>query len=103
MSDTESKDAHSLRIHKTGVHIEKQRKIAKQAGHDKYVKEPHRLAKHHAMDCGNPQCLLCSREKVFKEPTIQEKKFFQDAENARNRHSNGLLVKHELDDKDWLV
>ena len=46
---------------------------------------------------------MCSREKVFKEPTIQEKKFFQDAENTRNRHSNGLMVKHELDDKDWLV
>jgi hypothetical protein len=103
MSDTESKEAHSWRIHKTNVQIEKQRKIAKQAGHDKYVKEPHRLAKHHALDCGNPKCIMCSSGKVFNEPTIQEKKFFQDAENIRNRHGNGLLIKHDQTDKDWLV
>jgi hypothetical protein len=78
--------------------IAKQVKIAKKHGltvKDKSVKEPHRLAKHHVMDCGNPKCLLCSREKVFGEPTIQQKRFDQNLENTRDRHSNGLPTKDE--------
>jgi hypothetical protein len=31
------------------------------------------------MDCGNPKCMLCaSPRKLFKELTIQEKRFYQD-------------------------
>ena len=43
----------------------------------KFIKEPHRLSKHHALDCGNPKCLICHSEKVFGEKTIQEQRFDQ--------------------------
>jgi hypothetical protein len=66
------------RIHDEQTHISKQVKIAKQHGlqfNDKVIKEPHRLAKHHAMDCGNPKCFLCGNpRKTTKEVTHQEKK-----------------------------
>lgn len=66
------------RIHDEQTHIAKQVKIAKQHGlqfNDKVIKEPHRLAKHHAMDCGNPKCMMCGNpRKTFKEVTHQEKK-----------------------------
>jgi len=43
------------------------------------VKEPHKFAKHHAMDCGTPGCMMCGNpRKVWKEETIQEKRFKQD-------------------------
>jgi hypothetical protein len=74
--------------------IKKQVRIAKQHGlgfSDKSVKEPHRLAKHHAMDCGQPGCMLCGNpRKIFKERTAQEKRLFQDTEKITDRHSNGL-------------
>jgi hypothetical protein len=42
------------------------------------VDEPHKFAKHHAMDCGNPKCPVCSNpRKLYKELSIQEKRFFQ--------------------------
>ena len=80
MSTEADKLKHSRRLLKDDNAIHKQLKIAKQHGagfNDMAIKEPHRLAKHHAMDCGNPKCLLCSREKVFKERTIQERRFDQ--------------------------
>jgi hypothetical protein len=40
------------------------------------INEPHKFAKHHAMDCGNPECVMCGNpRKVWKEKTIQEKRF----------------------------
>ena len=75
MSNEEDKIKHSKRLLKDKNAINKQVKIAKSAGVK--VDEPHRLAKHHALDCGNPKCMMCSREKVFGERTIQEKKFIQ--------------------------
>jgi hypothetical protein len=66
------------RIHDEQTHINRQVKIAKQHGlqnTDKVIKEPHRLAKHHAMDCGNPKCFMCGNpRKTLKEVTHQEKK-----------------------------
>ena len=75
--------------------IKKQVRIAKQHGFgfsDKSVKEPHRLAKHHAMDCGNPQCPLCGNPRRTHKDTLtaQEKRLFQDTEKITDRHSNGL-------------
>ena len=68
--------------------VKKQSKIAKAYGVP--VKEPHKFAKHHAMNCGNPDCVMCSNpRKTFNEPTAQEKRLFQDTETIRNRHSNG--------------
>jgi hypothetical protein len=68
--------------------VKKQSKIAK--AHGVPVEEPHKFAKHHAMNCGNPDCVMCSNpRKTFNELTAQEKRLFQDTEAIRNRHSNG--------------
>ena len=68
--------------------VKKQTKIAKAYGVP--VTEPHKFAKHHAMNCGNPDCVMCGNpRKTFNELTAQEQRLFQDTEAARNRHSNG--------------
>jgi hypothetical protein len=52
------------------VHINKQVKIAKTHGIE--VKEPHRLVKHHVLDCGVPGCVMCANpRRTWKEKTIQ--------------------------------
>ena len=98
MSNDLAKFLNSRRRHKTDVHIARQVKIAKQHGlgfNDKHIKEPHRHAKHHAMDCGNPKCMLCGnprRNAWFKKDrlTAQEKRLFQDTDRITDKHSNGL-------------
>lgn len=75
MSDDRSKKA--KRLQRTANAIKKQLRIAKAFGMSHILKQPHRLAKHHALDCGNPKCLVCHTEKVFRKPTLQEKKFNQ--------------------------
>jgi hypothetical protein len=76
MSHEEDKIKHSKRLHKEDAAIARQVKIAKSHGME--VKEPHKLAKHHALDCGQPGCVLCSSpRKLFGEKTIQEKSFEQ--------------------------
>jgi len=77
MSTEEDKIKHSKRLLKDENAIKKQMKIAKSHGLD--VKEPHKFAKHHAMDCGNPDCALCGNPRhIFKNSrTIQEKSFQQ--------------------------
>ena len=52
-------------------------KIAKTHGAEVNIYEAHRFAKHHAMDCGNPECYLCGNPRKFGEKTIQELKFEQ--------------------------
>ena len=98
MSTEEDKIKHSKRLLKEDNAIHKQLQIAKEMGHmgnNKFIKEPHRLAKHHALDCGNPKCLLCHSEKVFGHKTIQEQRFEQDMEHTRDKRSNGLAVNDE--------
>lgn len=76
MSDDQSKIKHSKRLHKESTAIAKQVNIAKSHGMD--VKEPHKFAKHHALDCGRPNCLLCSSpRRTRNEETIQERRFNQ--------------------------
>ena len=76
MSDEVSKIKHSKRIHKENTAIVKQVNIAKSHGVE--VKEPHKFAKHHALNCGQPNCILCaSPRKIWKEETIQERRFNQ--------------------------
>jgi hypothetical protein len=75
--------------------VKKQLKIAKAHGltdKDKVAKQPHRLAKHHAMDCGRPGCAMCGNPRhIHKDRlTAQEKRLFQDTEKLSDRHSNGL-------------
>jgi len=96
MSKEEDKFKKSKRILKDENAINKQVKIAKEYNHVKSeynpkLSQPHRFAKQHAMDCGNPQCFLCGNpRKIHKDKlTVQEKKLFQDTEEHRDRRSNG--------------
>lgn len=76
MSDDRSKKA--KRLQRTANAIKKQIRIAKNAWNSSHLlKQPHRFAKSHALDCGNPKCLVCHSEKVFRKPTLQEKKFIE--------------------------
>lgn len=80
MGHPEDKDKHSKRLHKEESAIKKQQKIAISHGLNRkdVEREPHRFAKHHAMDCGNPECMMCGNpRKTFKEKTIQELSFEQ--------------------------
>ena len=77
MSTERDKLKHSKRIHDGETAIKKQVKIAKSHGIE--VKEPHKLAKHHALNCSRPGCIMCGNpRKVWKEETIQEKRFKQE-------------------------
>lgn len=94
MSTEQDRFNHSRRLAKDVNAVNKQLKIARSHGvSDRHpsVAEPHRLAKHHVMDCGNPECYLCGNpRKTHKDKlTPQEKRLFQDMENITNRHSNG--------------
>lgn len=81
MSDETQKELHSKRIHQKDVKIKKQVKIAKAHGltdKDRAIREPHRLAKHHALNCGQPNCVMCGNpRKIFGEKTVQERRFEQ--------------------------
>jgi hypothetical protein len=96
MANELAKFLNSQRRHRDELAVKKQVKIAKAHGlttKDKVVKEPHRLAKHHVMDCGNPQCPLCGnpRRSHKDKLTAQEKRLFQDVEKTTDKHSNGLI------------
>ena len=82
MSDDRSKKA--KRLQRTSNAIKKQLRIAKAFGMTHLLKQPNRLAKHHALDCGNPKCLVCHSEKVFNKPTLQEQKFIQGNKDLNN-------------------
>lgn len=92
MSNDQDKFKNSKRRLKDENAVQKQLKIAKShGGNSNYDTQPHRLVKKHAMNCGNPKCMLCGNpRKVFKEKTIQEKRFDQNVDQARDKHSNGL-------------
>jgi len=100
MSNETAKFINSRRRHKTDIAVARQVRIAKQHGltlNDKVVKQPHRMAKHHVMDCGNPQCGLCGNpRKTHKNKlTIQENRLFQDLDITTDKHSNGLTVNND--------
>ena len=85
MSSEEQKFLHSQRMLKNDASIRRQTKIAKTFGIDKYVKEPHRMLKHHALDCGHAGCMVCSNgRKTNGELTVQEKRMFQDKLHFEN-------------------
>lgn len=95
MANELAKFVNSRRRHKTDVAIARQVKIARSHGatfDQRNIKDRHRLAKHHAMDCGNTECYLCGNpRKTHKDRlTAQEKRLFQDLEKIRDRHSNGI-------------
>ena len=73
MSDEQNRIKHSRRISKTRDAEIRQVKIAR--AHGITVKEYHRYAKHHAMNCGRPHCLLCGNpRRIWREKTIQEQR-----------------------------
>jgi hypothetical protein len=89
MSTEQDKFKHSKRLQKDENAVKKQVKIAREFGVP--VTEPHKFAKRHAMNCGNPNCVMCGNpRKTFKELTQQEKRLFQDMEKVTDKHSNGL-------------
>jgi hypothetical protein len=89
MSTEQDKYKNSKRRLKDENAVKKQAKIAKTFGVP--VEEPHKFAKRHAMNCGNPNCVMCANpRKTFKELTQQEKRLFQDVEKTTDKHSNGL-------------
>lgn len=98
MANEFAKFKNSRRRHKEDIAIARQVKIAKQHGlgiHDRAIREPHRMSKHHAMDCGQPGCVLCGNPRHnswYKKErlTTQERRLFQDLEAKRDKHSNGL-------------
>lgn len=77
MSNEFDKLKNSSRRHRDESAVKRQLKIAKEFNIP--VEEPHKLVKHHVMNCGNPKCIMCGNpRKMFKEKTIQEKRFDQD-------------------------
>lgn len=74
MSSETDRIKHSKRRAKTQSKIKKQVKLAKMVGMS--VKDDHRFAKHHALDCGIPNCPVCDIHHTPKrERTIQELRF----------------------------
>jgi hypothetical protein len=76
MSNEKDKVKHSRRLSKTRSATIRQVRIAR--AHGITVKQYHRYAKHHALNCGRPHCMLCSNpRRTWREKTIQEKSFEQ--------------------------
>jgi hypothetical protein len=102
MANKQAKFFNSQRRHKTDVAIARQVRIAKSHGtfNQTNIKQKHRLAKHHAMDCGNPKCYLCGNPRVTHKDRLsaQEKRLFQDLDNQTDKHSNGLSKKVDNSD-----
>lgn len=81
MSDQNSRELRSKRLHSDETHIKKRQKILKAKSFPNHliVKQPHRLHKVTGMNCGKPNCCLCGNpRKVFHERTVQEQSFEQD-------------------------
>lgn len=94
MSDQSDKIKNSRRRLKDENAVNRQVKIAR--AHKVPVEEPHKLAKHHALNCGNPKCHMCGNpRRMFKEPTAQERRLFQDTDTPNDKHSNGLTPKDD--------
>lgn len=78
--------------------IRRQKRIADSHGFP--AGPEHRLAKVHATTCGDSNCVMCgNRRKFFGEPTVQERRMFQDTEQIRDRRSNGLNKESSDEDK----
>lgn len=83
MSKEQDKIKHGTRIQRAWTAIKRQLKIAKAHGLVKAVAEPHRLAKHHAMDCGQPHCNLCGNPRNSKATKGKDKLTTQEKRNLQ--------------------
>jgi hypothetical protein len=87
MSNEQDKAKHGKRLQRAWAVIKRQLKIAKSIGNTKYIDQPHRLIKHHAADCGQPGCLMCSNPrhndavKGKDKLTIQERRNNQKSDD----------------------
>lgn len=82
MSDQETKDKHSRRLHDDETHVKKRVRLLKEKNayfpKHQVQKQPHRLHKVSGMNCGNPHCIMCMNpRKGWKEKTMQEQSFQQ--------------------------
>ena len=82
MSKEEDKFKHSKRLLKDENAIKKQVKIAKEHKASEFnpsgIDQPHRYHKHHAMDCGNPECYLCGNpRKTHKDKLLKKNDCFK--------------------------
>lgn len=76
MSDDTTKVKRSKRFLKDESKAKRQYKIAKEYGLLDKNKTPHFYVKKHAMNCGNPGCVMCSNpRKTYGHKTFQELKF----------------------------
>jgi hypothetical protein len=97
MSNEQDRFKASKRRFQVDTNIKKQVKIAKQHGAFLYnhslIKEPHRLAKHRAMDCGNPQCFMCGNPRRTDKDrlTTQEKRQLQELDDFKKANEKDIL------------
>lgn len=81
MSDPETKEKRSKRLHHNETHIKKRFRQMKSLRSDThlYEREPHRLCDNGWSNCGNSNCVMCGNpRKFFNEKTIQERSFEQN-------------------------
>ena len=80
MSSEEFKIKNSRRRQRDENACKRQAKLAELGGFtEKEFGSKHRFSKRHALNCGNPKCIMCSNpRKIFNELTIQEKRMYQD-------------------------
>lgn len=75
MSDIETKQKHSKRIHQKETTVKNKVKLAKAYHWTDIMKQPHRYLKCSLFSCGNKNCVFCGNpRKIWKEDTIQEKR-----------------------------
>lgn len=77
--------------------INRQKRIAKNSvwHNNKLLEQPHRMAKHHALDCGRSRCHVCGNpRRLFKQRTLQERKWAEVFLETR-----GILRDWEYDDE----
>lgn len=78
MSERE-KELHARRLQQKQNYVKRQTKLAKTYNISVPPGQEHRLQDHAALGCSNPKCIFCSNpRKLWKELTIQEKRFYQD-------------------------
>lgn len=96
MSNEQDRFKASKRRHQVESNIKQQVKIAKAHGRtesDRVIEQPHRLAKHNALDCGNPQCFLCGNPRRTDKDrlTAQEKRQLQELNDFRKSDEKDIL------------
>ena len=79
MSNENDKVKHSTRLQRAWNSIKRQLRIAR--AHGKPIEQPHRLVKHHVMDCGQPHCTVCGNPRKNKTGKNKDKLTVQEKRN----------------------